>query len=247
MRSEELTRLVAESVSEGATRIIANHNLHSVLLFHRDPRMRQFYAHASAIHADGMPLVLWGRFLGAEIGSEHRVTYVDWVDQIARQAVVNGWRLFLLGSGPGIAAKAAEVLRERHPGLLVAGRSGYFDTAPQGAENRAVLEEIRSFRADVLMVGMGMPRQEHWILDNLDRIAAKVILPSGACFDYLAGVVPTPPRWMGRIGLEWAFRLAAEPSRLWRRYLVEPWGLLPWMWRDLVGGRDGGAPHKADP
>jgi N-acetylglucosaminyldiphosphoundecaprenol N-acetyl-beta-D-mannosaminyltransferase len=73
---------------------------------------------------------------------------------------------------------------------------------------------------------MGMPRQEWWILDNLDRISANIVLQAGACFDYVAGEVPLPPRWMGQLGLEWLYRLVSEPGRLWRRYLVEPWSLL---------------------
>jgi N-acetylglucosaminyldiphosphoundecaprenol N-acetyl-beta-D-mannosaminyltransferase len=71
-----------------------------------------------------------------------------------------------------------------------------------------------------------MPRQEHWIADNLDDLAANAILTAGAAMDYVAGVVPTPPRWMGSAGLEWIFRLFHEPRRLWRRYLVEPWFVL---------------------
>ncbi|RUT04502.1 hypothetical protein DSM107010_57820 [Chroococcidiopsis cubana SAG 39.79] len=76
------------------------------------------------------------------------------------------------------------------------------------------------------MLGIGMPRQEHWILDNLDRLSANAILTAGAAMDYVAGAVPTPPRWAGQFGLEWLFRLLAEPQRLWRRYSIEPWLIL---------------------
>jgi len=97
-----------------------------------------------------------------------------------------------------------------------------------------VLAQIREFQPQVLMVGMGMPRQEYWILDNLPDIAANVVLTAGACFDYLAGVIPTPPRWLGKIGLEWIFRLWHEPRRLWKRYLWEPWLLLPLAPKDVL-------------
>jgi N-acetylglucosaminyldiphosphoundecaprenol N-acetyl-beta-D-mannosaminyltransferase len=97
-----------------------------------------------------------------------------------------------------------------------------------------VLAAIRSFRPHILMVGMGMPRQEHWILDNLDEIEVRVILTAGACMDYVAGAVPTPPRWMGRWGLEWLFRLGSDPTRLWRRYLIEPWFVFRLFIRDLL-------------
>jgi N-acetylglucosaminyldiphosphoundecaprenol N-acetyl-beta-D-mannosaminyltransferase len=84
------------------------------------------------------------------------------------------------------------------------------------------------------MVGMGMPRQELWIEANLDAIQAKIILATGAVLDYVAGVIPTPPRWSGPLGLEWAFRLAAEPRRLASRYLIEPWTLLRVIARDKL-------------
>jgi len=86
---------------------------------------------------------------------------------------------------------------------------------------------------------MGMPLQENWILDNLPDLEADVILPSGACFDYLAGEIPIPPRWMGRVGLEWLYRLGSEPRRLWRRYLVEPWFVAGLALKEFVGPRTG--------
>ena len=132
-----------------------------------------------------------------------------------------------------MAARAAERLKERYPQLVIQTRHGYF--SPE--ENDAVLEEIADFQPNVLMVGMGMPRQEHWVLDNLERIQANAILTAGACFDYIAGAIPTPPRWMGRMGLEWLYRLLTEPRRLWRRYLVEPWFLLPYFVKDLLAIR----------
>ncbi|MEM7590395.1 MAG: WecB/TagA/CpsF family glycosyltransferase [Cyanobacteria bacterium P01_A01_bin.83] len=84
---------------------------------------------------------------------------------------------------------------------------------------------IGNHNLNILMVGMGMPRQEKWILDNIEDIEANIILPSGACADYVADETPTPPRWMGQVGLEWLYRLVIDPKRLWRRYLVEPWFL----------------------
>ena len=84
------------------------------------------------------------------------------------------------------------------------------------------------------MVGMGMPRQELWIHDNFDHLSTTVILPAGAAIDYIAGVVPTPPRWMGKVGLEWTFRLAAEPKRLRHRYLLEPWSVLGLLALDFI-------------
>jgi N-acetylglucosaminyldiphosphoundecaprenol N-acetyl-beta-D-mannosaminyltransferase len=94
---------------------------------------------------------------------------------------------------------------------------------PDSPENKATIDAINTYKPHILMVGMGMPRQEHWIAKNLESIQTNTILTSGACIDYVAGAIPTPPRWMGRMGLEWLYRLFSEPKRLWRRYLIEPW------------------------
>jgi len=225
----ELNERIAKAVNQGERLIIAHHNLHSVYLYHRDPKMRAFFARAQVVHIDGMPLVYWARVLGYPVRKQHRVTYVDWVHPLMATAAAEGWRVFYLGGKPGVAARAAEKLRQQYPGLVLETRHGYF--TPE--ENDAVLEEIARFQPHVLMVGMGMPRQEHWVLDNLERISANAILTAGACFDYVAGVIPTPPRWMGRVGLEWLYRLWSEPRRLARRYLLEPWFLVPLALKDL--------------
>jgi N-acetylglucosaminyldiphosphoundecaprenol N-acetyl-beta-D-mannosaminyltransferase len=105
---------------------------------------------------------------------------------------------------------------------------------PDGSENKSVLQQIADFQPHLLMVGMGMPRQELWIEANLNAIQANVILATGAVLDYVAGVIPTPPRWSGPLGLEWAFRLASEPKRLTPRYLIEPWTILRVIARDML-------------
>lgn len=239
-----LNGLIARAVSEGSRIVIANHNLHSVYLYHRDEPMRRFYAAADYAHVDGMALVGLGRLLGHPLGREHRVTYVDWIRPLCREAATRGWRVFHLGSRPEVAERGAEVLRRELPTLELTTHHGFFDSSPDGAENRGVLDRIADFGANVLLVGMGMPRQERWILENLDRIRANAILPSGACMDYVAGAAPTPPRWMGRSGLEWLHRLASDPRRLASRYLWEPWFLLPLAARDVLSAhsrRDGGS------
>ncbi len=225
----ELSALVAQAIERGERWIVANHNLHSVYLFHRDPKMRSLYRQARLIHIDGMSLVWWGRILGYRLNRSHRVTYVNWVYPLMAQASQRGWRVFYLGGKPGVAERAAQILRGRLPGLQIRTHHGYFSKD----ENERVLSAINSYRPHILMVGMGMPRQERWVVDNLEYIQANAILTAGGCFDYVAGVIPTPPRWMGRLSLEWLFRLGSEPRRLWRRYLIEPWFLVLPAARDV--------------
>ncbi|MBF2066308.1 MAG: WecB/TagA/CpsF family glycosyltransferase [Calothrix sp. C42_A2020_038] len=230
----ELNSLIAKSIEQNQKWIIANHNLHSLYLYHHDPKMRAFYAKADYTHIDGMPLVIFGKLLGYPLQRNQRVTYVDWVQPLMAEAARQGWRIFYLGSKPGVAECGARILRQKFPGLQIACTHGYIDIRKDSQDNLTTLATIEAYQPHILMVGMGMPRQEHWISENLESIHANSILPSGACIDYIAGAVPTPPRWMGRIGLEWLYRLVSEPKRLWKRYLLEPWFVATLFLREIL-------------
>lgn len=223
----EMSELVAQGIREQQKWIIANHNLHSVYLFHRHARVREFYARVRWTHIDGMPLVALGRLYGYQLQRWHRVTLADWTIPLMELAARQGWRVFFVGSSRGSAEKAATHLRKRYPDLKLEVSDGYFDARFHSAENEALVERINAYEPDLLMVGMGMPRQEFWTQENFSRLKAHVILSStGAALEYIAGDVPTPPRWSGRMGLEWAFRLAHDPARLFSRYFIEPWYIL---------------------
>lgn len=230
--ADEVLRFAGERIVAGAKGLVANHNLHSMHLVRRSPAMARFYAMADLIELDSMPLVAWGRLLGRGVARRHRCTYLDWREAFWAAAAARGWRVFYLGGAPGVAEEAARRLTARWPGVSVDTRHGYF--LPE--QNDEVLAQIDAFRPDVLFVGMGMPLQEAWIADNYARLARGVVFPVGAAFDYEAGVQRSAPRWMGRIGLEWLYRLAADPRRLAARYVLEPWSLLPAALADLRAG-----------
>lgn len=230
----QLNAVVEKAIEHNFKWIIANHNMNSLYLYHHNSQMRDFFKIADCVHIDGMALILLGKFLGVPCERKHRVTYADWIWSLMSKADSQGWRVVYLGSKPGVAEKGAEILRAKYPNLQIATEHGYFSQSADCLENKAVLEKINSYRPHILMVGMGMPRQEQWIMNNLSQIKANVILPSGACIDYVAGEVATPPRWMGKIGLEWLYRLLSEPKRLWRRYLVEPWFITGLLFKELI-------------
>jgi N-acetylglucosaminyldiphosphoundecaprenol N-acetyl-beta-D-mannosaminyltransferase len=233
----DLNALVRAAIEEENQRVIAHHNLHSTYLYYRTPKMRALYRRADYVHIDGMSLVYLGQLLGLPVERRHRVTYVDWIHPLLRTIADGQSKLFYLGARPQVVATGAERIREKYPDLDLEYHHGYFDRTPGSRENQSVVAAINAFAPDVLMVGMGMPRQEEWIIDNIDQIGAHVILPTGACIDYIAGATPVPPRWMGRLGLEWFYRLLQEPRRLWRRNFVEPWPVLLRFVRDLVRHR----------
>ena len=184
---------------------------------------------------DGVPLIYLGKLLGHPLGLEHRSTCAEYVYAFMSQAARRGWRVFYLGSKPEAAGLGAQILKEKIPSLQIATAHGYFSM--QTEENQKVLEAINAFRPNILMVGMGMPRQEHWILENLENVRANVLISVGGCMDYVTGMNPTPPRWMGPFLLQWVYRLLGDPRRLWRRYLLEPWFVLGLTLREWVRRR----------
>jgi N-acetylglucosaminyldiphosphoundecaprenol N-acetyl-beta-D-mannosaminyltransferase len=236
----QMNLLVEQGIREQQKWIIANHNLHSVYLFHRHARVREFYARARWIHIDGMPLVALGRLYGYQLLRSHRVTLADWTFPLMELAAKSGWRVFHVGSSKRCAEKGAAALRRLFPNLQLETSEGFFDARYESQENEALVERINAYKPDLLMVGMGMPRQEFWTQENFSRLQAHVILSStGAALDYIAGEVPTPPRWAGRVGLEWAFRLAHDPGRLFTRYFIEPWYILLLLLVDYPRHRHG--------
>ena len=241
---DEVLGRVAAAAGGGPRVLIANHNLHSLSLCRRDPQMAALYARADLIQVDSRPAIAWGRLLGLPMTVGHRCTYLDWREAFWRLADQNRWRVFYLGGAPGVAAEAARRLNQRWPGAQIATHDGFFDRAPGSPDDAAVVAEIDAFAPQVLLVGMGMPLQEAWISRHYDELNAAAVLPVGAAFDYEAGVQRAAPRVLGRLGLEWLYRLAADPRRLFHRYLVEPWTLLGPAAGDLARYRLGGGRRR---
>lgn len=198
--------------------IISYANIHALNIAYRTRWFRDFLLQSRLTFCDGVGLQLAAALTGQRL--EHRFTPPDFLDRICETAAQHGWRLYFLGARPGIAGRAASVMRSKYPGLQIESHHGYFDMTTGGAENSAVVKSINEFHPEILVVGFGMPLQEKWILENCDSLNVKILFPAGALFDYLSGALPRAPRWMTDRGLEWLGRLAVEPRRLWKRYLI---------------------------
>jgi len=236
---------VAAAVASRERRSFVSQNLHGMYVIKRDPRMRELHRRARVVRVDGMPIVWVARAAGLPVTREQRAGFMDLMGPLMARAADQGWRVYALAGRPGVAERAADALRARHQGLVIATDDGYFDSAPGSAEAAERIERIRAFAPDLVLVGLGMPRQEHFLLEHGDALPAVPLLTCGAAFDYVAGEVPMCPRWLSALGLEWAFRLLAEPRRLAFRYLIEPLSLLPHVWRDVR--ERGGGPGGHDP
>lgn len=234
----ELNSLVRQAIDGKKKIVIAGHNLHSLYVIHHDDKMKLFHDRCvDYVHIDGMGIVLLGRILGYPLRRQDRVTYLDWINPLLAEANACGWRVFYLGRRTSICACLPGVLQQTWPDLKC--RTGHWDIEhhPENSLNDSVLQAIAEFQPELLLVGMGNPKQERWILENYARIDANVILTCGAAMDYVAGAVFSPPRWAGRFGIEWLFRLLNEPKHLWRRYLLEPWHILWLLSLEILGRR----------
>ncbi|MQA28756.1 MAG: WecB/TagA/CpsF family glycosyltransferase [Luteitalea sp.] len=192
--------------------------VHGVMESRRDESLRRIHARAGMVTPDGMPLVWLGHVAGH--GHVRRVYGPDLMLACLRRSLQTRTRHFFFGGGPGVAEQLAARLSAQLPGLLVAGTycPPFRPLTPE--EDERVIEEIDGSDADVVWVGLSTPKQERWMADHVSRLRAPVLVGVGAAFDFHAGLKPQAPGWMQRNGLEWLFRLATEPRRLWRRYLI---------------------------
>ncbi|MBS1868525.1 MAG: WecB/TagA/CpsF family glycosyltransferase [Actinobacteria bacterium] len=205
------------AVALGAREYLCVAAVHTVMESREDAALREAVGGAAFTVPDGQPLAWALRKLGHDI--EGRVYGPELMDRACARAARSGLRFYLYGGRDERAlAQLAANLRERHPGLqLVGGWSPPF-RALSDAELDEVVARIDAARADVVWVGIGVPKQEKWMAAMRSRLDAPVLVGVGAAFDFHAGLVPQAPAWMQRRGLEWLFRLAQEPRRLWKRY-----------------------------
>ena len=190
-------------------------NAAKIVAARHDPELRALIAHCELITADGQSVVWASRLLGDPLPA--RVAGIDLMLELLALAEARGYRVYLLGARPETLRMALQRLRERHPRLVVAGyRDGYFSDE----EEPFVAAEIRAARADLLFVGMPTPRKEYFIGRWGPELGVAFSMGVGGAIDVVAGVTRRAPRLLQRMGLEWAFRLAQEPRRLMRRYMV---------------------------
>jgi N-acetylglucosaminyldiphosphoundecaprenol N-acetyl-beta-D-mannosaminyltransferase len=212
----EMLEYLVGFVQEGGGHQISTVNVEYLMLARRDSEFAQVLRQ-SALNVPDSVGVLWAaRWLGHPL--RERVTGSDGIYAIAERCAREGFRLFFLGAGPGVAERVARLLEERFPGLCVCG---VLSGSPLPEHEREQAEAVRRARADVLLVAYPSAPQEKWIARNLARTGASVAMGVGAAFDFCAGVQVRAPRWMQRVGLEWFYRLVREPWR-WRRMLALP-------------------------
>ncbi|GAB1543044.1 WecB/TagA/CpsF family glycosyltransferase [Scytonema sp. NUACC21] len=213
----ELISYVVEAAKTQQKKIVGNVNIRAINFAYDLPWYRHFLNNADLVFCDGFGVLLASKLFGYSVEAKHRMTCPDYIESLALACERNNVSLFLLASKPGVVDKAIAKLTALAPNLKVQGHHGYFNKF--GSENDAVIQKINEFKPGILYIGFGMPLQERWIVDNFERVDAKVFLPLGACLDFYTNTVYRGPQWLTDSGFEWLTRLITEPRRLWRRYL----------------------------
>lgn len=226
---DEVYRLIA---CRGTTcRYVVTPNVDHVVMLQEHRGLRRAYRDAALVVADGMPVVLASRLLGKPL--PERITGTDLlIAALEAASQRGGLRVYLLGALPGVAVQAAGKIHERWPAVQVVGTNSPpfgFEHDPEYVAN--LLEDIRQCQPDLLVVGLGAPKQELFVHAHRQEIDA-LAMCVGAAIDFIAGNKQRAPAWMQRWGLEWLHRVATEPRRLLRRYLRDAWRFPPLVWRD---------------
>lgn len=229
---------IESMIATGRPHLMVVVNASKLVLASEDPELQRIISSADLVTADGMSVVWGARLLGARLPG--RVTGIDTMEKLVARAADRAWRVFFLGAKQEALDGAISVLKARHPSLVVAGsRNGYF----AGRENE-IIAMVREAKPHLLFVAMGSPAQERFLSANLEAMAVPFSLGVGGSFDHVAGISRRAPVWMQRIGMEWLYRFASEPRRLWRRYLIGNTRFALLLWRERrsnagVGPSDG--------
>ncbi|MEJ5197832.1 MAG: WecB/TagA/CpsF family glycosyltransferase [Anaerolineae bacterium] len=212
----ELLERIGEFIASGAPHQIATVNPEFVMEAQRNERFRAVLEQADLCVADGVGLLWAARRQGKRL--PERVTGSDAVPLIAERAARAGWRLYLLGAGPGVAERTGRLLEARYGAGIIAGA---YAGSPAPEEAPAIINRIRAARPDVLFVAYGAPKQDIWIADHKHELGVPAMMGVGGAFDHLVGVRKRAPVWVQRLNLEWLYRLITQPWR-WRRQLALP-------------------------
>ena len=214
--SQQALERIGEFIASGQPHQIVTANAEIIYQASKNEKMRNIINNAQMVTADGSGVVWASRQLGEPL--EQRVTGIDLVNSICEQSAKDKWKIYILGSAPGVAATAAVNIRDKFPGCNIVGtHHGYFNAK----EEKQILAELEQLKPDVLFVALGAPKQEYWIADHLADLGITVGMGIGGSMDVLSGNVKRAPKWMQKMSLEWLYRLLIQPTRF-KRVLALP-------------------------
>lgn len=228
---------MARWIETGESTYVCITGVHGVIASRDDDELRRIHNEAGMVTTDGMPLVWLSRRRAPAGTTVERVYGPDLMLAAFARSETTGWRHFLYGAAPETLDRLQATMKARFPRAEIAGALSPPFRPPEPAEERGIEAEIAAARPDIVWVGLSTPKQERWMAAHVGRVHAPVLVGVGAAFDFHAGVKRQAPRWVQRSGLEWAYRLAAEPRRLAGRYLRNNPRFLWLLAREELTGR----------
>lgn len=217
---DEALRAIEELIQENRNAYVVTPNVDHIIQLERGGPLTEVYKNADLILTDGKPLIWISKWYGTPI--KEKISGSDLFPKLCELSSRKGYKMFFLGAAEGVAAKAAENLMKKHPGLQVVGTySPPFGFEKDNEEIAKIKAMIKNAEPHILVVGLGCPKQELFILKHKDELGVPVSLGLGASLDFEAGNVKRAPKWMADHGLEWLYRIIQDPQRLAKRYLVD--------------------------
>lgn len=227
---DEAIRHIESFIEQRKIGHVITPNVDQIIRIEKDEYFKEIVEKAELLLADGTPLLWIAKLYGNPI--KEKICGSDLVPHLCELASKKGYRVYFLGAAEGVAIKAAENLKKKYPGLIVAGTY----SPPRGFEKDN--EEIRKInnalicsKADLLFVGMGVPKQDIFIYENMNIYKIPMSFSIGAAIDFEAGIQKRAPKWINHIGMEWLYRLACNPKRMFKRYMIEDMGIFKLAWK----------------
>jgi N-acetylglucosaminyldiphosphoundecaprenol N-acetyl-beta-D-mannosaminyltransferase len=215
---DETVETFARWIGAGERHLVCVSDMNALLHARADEQLMQVYNTSGLTLPDGMPLVWAGKRAGFDRIA--RVCGPDLLERVMAEAARRGWSQYFYGGADGVVEQLRDNFVGRHPELLVAGVHSPPYRVLTEAEDAAIVDRINKAAPDIIWIGLGAPKQERWMAEHRDRLDAAILIGVGAAFDFHTNRLDRAPLWMQRSGLEWSFRLAKEPRRLWRRYVL---------------------------
>lgn len=229
---EESLRCVDEIIERKVPTQHVVVNVSKIVMMQKDRVLRQAVNSCGLINADGQGIVWGAKLLGVDI--PERVTGIDLFVKIVERSPAKGYRIYLLGAKEEIVKRVADTFLIKYPGVQIAGyRNGYW----KDEDEETVVQNIIDSKADCLFVAIPSPRKEIFLNKYVDRLNVPFVMGVGGSFDVVAGFVNRAPEWMQKAGLEWFYRLMAEPGRMWKRYLTSNAAYLAMLLKALFLGK----------
>jgi N-acetylglucosaminyldiphosphoundecaprenol N-acetyl-beta-D-mannosaminyltransferase len=215
IEQNKLTSLIQKSLESNRKGWVTGINGHALNLACEFSWMKDFYRHAILNCSEGFGVDVAAFLSGVKIPK--RKVWVEWTNDLLQMLEKKDYSLFLLGGTDEVGEKTIKNLHALYPKLRIAGRlNGYSDMS----QNDSIIESINRSKPDVVFVALGMPKQEEWIYQNINKLDTAIFFPVGALLDYISGIKKRYPRWMSSLGIGWLYRLLTEPKKVWRRYLI---------------------------